>query len=419
MTKVELLSPAGNFEKLKFAIAYGADATYGGIKGFSLREGAKNFSFEELKEAIDYSHEKGKKFYLALNIFIHEENFKNFKTLLNDIILTKPDGVLISDVGALYYIREKYPELSLHISTQANTLNSEAVKFYEKLGVKRVVLARELTLEEIKKIRGETSIELEVFVHGAMCIAYSGRCLLSNYFTNPVFYTHGKKPSSMKIKKVRDANLGDCSQACRWNYYVVETTRKEDFLPVEIEENFSTTIFSSKDLNLALYMKELIEAGIDSFKIEGRMKSIYYVAITTKVYRNSIDEILGGREISSLLVEELNNVSHREYTTGFFFEKNRLEPHTTFKSYERGLPFYGYLVSKIGENKYHIKTANKITIEDKIEIVTPHKNEILRDFHFLDFENGSQKKVVQPNEDFILVCNNELEDFSILRKSPT
>ncbi|MGC8766033.1 MAG: U32 family peptidase [Brevinematia bacterium] len=414
--KIELLSPAGGFDKLRFAIAYGADALYGGVKGFSLREGAKNFSIEELYEALSYCHTHGKKFYLTANVFLHEGHFEAFKSFVGEISRLPLDGILISDIGALSYLREKFPEIPIHISTQANTLNSEAIKFYEKLGVKRIVLARELTLNEIKAIRDKTDIELETFVHGAMCIAYSGRCLLSNYFTNPSLYRPGKKPEAIKIERTRDANLGDCSQACRWSYYLVETTRREDFLPVEIEDNFSTTILSSKDLSLAPFMKELIEAGIDSFKIEGRMKSIYYVANTTRVYRHCIDSVIKNKPFDSSMIEELNKISHREYTTGFFFEENRLATHTTFKGYERSKVFLGYVMEVINENEYLIRAANQIKSGDRIEVISPDGNDLLKNYHILDRDNRSEKDVLQPDEECILVCENKLSQFSIFRK---
>lgn len=411
-----MLSPAGSFEKLKFAIAYGADAVYGGVKGFSLREGAKNFSLEELNEAVTYCHKNGKKFYLTANIFLHEKEFENFKAFVKEFSKIPVDGVLVSDIGVLSFLREKYPHLPIHISTQTNTLNSETIKFYEKLGVKRVVLARELTLDEIKLIRDRTSLELEVFVHGAMCIAYSGRCLLSNYFTNPSLYRPGKKPDAIKVEKTRDANLGDCSQACRWSYYLVETTRKDDFLPVEIEDNFSTTILSSKDLNLAPFINELIDAGINSFKIEGRMKSIYYVANTTRVYRHCIDAALNGIQFDTSMLDELNMVSHREYTTGFFFEENRLATHTTFKGYLRSKVFLGYVTEIKDKGKYSVRAANQIKSGDEIEVISPERNEILKNYSFFDIDDKSEKLVIQPDEEFILKCNNQLSEFSILRK---
>jgi len=416
MKKVELLSPAGGLLKMKFAFAYGADAVYGGIKNFSLREGAENFSLEELKEATDFSHSLNKKFYLATNIFLHEDELNKFKEVIKEIAHTGVDALLVSDPGALIYLRENFPEIPIHISTQANTLNSEAVRFYEKLGVKRIILARELTLDEIKRIRDKTSLELETFVHGAICIAYAGRCLLSNYFTNPSLYRPFEKPEAIKNEKTRDANRGDCAQACRWSYYIVETTRKEDFLPLEIEDNYSTTIMSSKDLNLAPLLKELIDAGIDSFKIEGRMKSIYYVANVTRVYRDCIDRIYSNLPPDNQMVEELNNVSHREYFTGFYFEENRLASHTTFKSYIRNYTFLGYIIKKIDENKYLSHSANQIKEEFEIEAINPTANQKLCNYRLLDVETLQRKEVIQPDSDFILECETKLEDFTILRK---
>ncbi len=411
---VELVSPAGNYEKMVFAFHYGADAVYGGYKNFSLREGADNFSLEELEKAINYAHEKKKKFFLTANIFFHEKDIIAFKEKIKEISKLGIDGIIVSDPGVLFFLREKYPEIPIHISTQANTLNSETARFYEKLGVKRIVLARELNLNEIKEIRDKTSLELETFVHGAFCIAYSGRCLLSNYFTNPSIYKPGKKPETMKVEKTRDANQGDCSQSCRWSYYLVETNRKDDFLPITLEENNATTILSSKDLNLAPFMKELIEAGINAFKIEGRMKSIYYVANTARVYRRIIDDVLSGKDTPLTILEELERISHREYFTGFYFEENRYA-HTTLHGYIRGATFLGYVIKLLGDRRYMVKAANQIKKNEKIEIIFPDRNEELKNYRFYDTEM-KEKQVVQPDEDFILQCDNELNEFSILRK---
>ncbi len=414
MDKVELLSPAGNFEKLKFAFAYGADAVYVGVKNFSLREGADNFSIEELIKAVDYSHRINKKVFLALNIYFHEMDIRKFKEFAPEISNIGLDGIIVSDLGIMSFFREKYPEIPIHISTQANTLNSEAVKFYEKYGIKRVVLARELTLDEIKSIRDKTTLELEAFVHGAFCVAYSGRCLLSNYFTNPSIYKPNDKPKSIKVEKTRDANRGDCAQVCRWNFYLVETNRMNDFLPIEIEENNATSILSSKDLNLAPFMRELIEAGINSFKIEGRMKSIYYIANTTRVYRRVIDDVLNNKVTPEEVFDELEKISHREYFTGFYFEQNRLA-NTTLKSYLKNSIFLGYVIKQIDNKTYLVKAANRIKQSDSIELISPEGNELLRNFSFYDKETHSKKEVIQPDEDFILECNNELKEFTILR----
>lgn len=415
MKKAELLSPAGDFTKMKFAIHYGADAVYGGIKNFSLREGATNFDFEELKNAVEYAHNKGKKFYLTLNIFFHEKDLHEFKSIVKDIIDTEVDALIVSDIGIVHYLREKYPEVPLHISTQANSLNSETVAFYEKLGIKRVVLARELTLEEIRIIREKSSIELETFVHGAMCIAYSGRCLLSNYFTNPSLYRPGKKPSAIKNEKARDANRGDCAQACRWEYYIVESTRREDALPIIVEDNLSTTILSSKDLNLAPFLDLLMDAGIDSFKIEGRMKSSYYVANVTRVYRKCIDNIVNGLPLDLNFIEELNYVSHREYTTGFYFEENKMAAHTTDKGYIRNYIFLGYIVEEIEEGKYLCKASNQINNPEELEIISPQDNIMLRKFYFTDLKCEKKLTLIQPNEEFLLLSEGKLEPLMILR----
>ena len=271
--KPELLSPAGSFEKMLFAFEYGADAVYVGAKSFSLREGAANFTVEELAAAARVAHEKGKKIYLAANVFFHDRHISEFKSFLEEIRSVPLDGILISDPGVLAYVREKYPQFPLHVSTQANTTNSLSARFYESLGVQRIVLARELSLAEIRKIREATSAELETFVHGAMCISYSGRCLLSNYLTNASVYGKGEKMGDMKKIKTRDANLGDCAQSCRWDYSLLESSRHGDPLPEEETEN-GTAILSSRDLNLASRPQEPLRAGNESFTTEGRKTSV-------------------------------------------------------------------------------------------------------------------------------------------------
>jgi putative protease len=413
---IELLSPAGSFEKMLFAFEYGADAVYAGAKSFSLREGAANFSLEELAKAVDIAHSRGKKFYLTSNVFFHNSHLKQFKDFLKELVPIPIDGLIVSDLGAITYIREKYPQIPIHVSTQANTTNSEAVRFYEKLGVFRIVLARELTLEEIKVIRDATSLELETFIHGAMCISYSGRCLLSNYFTNLSLYKKGEKIGNMKRLKTRDANLGDCAQSCRWEYYLVEATRKNDFIPI-VEEDFGTAILSSKDLNLSAHIKELIDAGVNSFKIEGRMKSAYYAGNVSRVYRYAIDCALANQAPDLERLDELNKISHREYTTGFYLGENQALAAPKTNQYLRDYIFLGYVLEVLDKNSALVQAMNQIKPGSELEIVMPgFQDFVLKNYQLFKEEQAAQ--IIQPNEQFVLKWDGpeELVKYAILRR---
>lgn len=295
--KPELLAPAGNFAKLKTALAFGADAVYLGGKRFSLRSYADNFDFDTLKEAVSVAHDARKKVYVAVNIFCKDSDFADLKDELPRLQRAGVDALIVSDPGLIAFAKESVPDLALHLSTQANTLNSHAVRFWHRQGVERVVLARELSADQVKAIKDAVpEMEIECFVHGAMCISYSGRCLLSNYLAR------------------RDANRGECVQACRWHFRVSEGDNA-----LELEEDArGTYLLNSKDLNLIDRIPALIEAGVDSFKIEGRMKSEYYVATVTEAYRRAIDAVLGGGAVPKSSVELLENVTHRPYTHAYF-----------------------------------------------------------------------------------------------------
>ena len=310
--KLELLSPAGSFEKLRFAAAYGADAVYAGAPSFSLRNKAESISLEEFSQALDFLHQRDKKLYLAANIFFHNEDLKPFEDYLAQAVPLGFDGIILSDLGMVALVCERYPDLDVHVSTQANTTNKAAARVYQQMGVKRLVLARELTLPEIREIRDAVDLELEAFVHGAMCISYSGRCLLSNYFSSEL----GKQGA------IRDANRGDCTQVCRWEFALTEQTRPGEYLPVE-QDDYGTAILSSRDLNLAGNLPDLLAAGITSFKIEGRMKSAWYVAATTRVYRHALDRARQGLPADPAVLSELDRISHRGYTTGFYYQTDR------------------------------------------------------------------------------------------------
>ena len=348
---MELLAPAGNFDKLVTAVHYGADAVYFSGKKFGLRAFAGNFDEDEIFKAMDYLHERGKKGYVTLNIVAKDEDFVGLDDYLKLLIDAKVDGLIVSDVGLIYYIRKNFPSLNVHVSTQANVNNSQSAKFFADLGCTRIVLARELSLEDIKKMHqtlGDKT-ELEAFVHGAMCISYSGRCLLSNYLTG------------------RDSNRGACVQACRWKYYIREENR-EDELPIEEDER-GTYILNSKDMCLIDHLKELEEAGIASLKIEGRMKSDYYVASVVNAYRRALD----GFSDYDVLHNELEKTSHRRYTTGFYFgaeDKEYLESSMPVQTYV----FIAKVVEDPKEGQVKVEMRNRFRVGDTLEVLSPDEN---------------------------------------------
>lgn len=301
MKPPELLAPAGNMEKLEVAIAYGADAVYLGGERFGLRVAAASFDPDKLQKAVTFAHNHGVKVYVTVNIFARNNDLSSLPEYLRQLEQMGVDAIIAADPGVIQLAGETVPGLPVHISTQANTTNWSSARFWEKQGIKRIVLARELSLKEIKQIRDKVDLELEMFIHGAMCISYSGRCLLSNYMTG------------------RDANMGDCAQACRWKYALVEEKRPGEYFPLE-EDQRGTYILSSRDLCLLHHLPRLITAGVDSFKIEGRVKSIHYVGTVTKVYRSAIDSYMADPHNYHVLEEwtrEIGKVSNREYITGF------------------------------------------------------------------------------------------------------
>ena len=300
--KPEILSPAGNPEKFRFAIDYGADAVYCALERFGMRRAADNFTKETLTSAIDYAHARGRKVYLTVNVMPHEGEFDQLPRFIAEADELKPDAYIVSDPGVMDCIKANAKNPELHLSTQASTVNAAACRFWHRQGVKRIVLARELSLAEIKSIRKSIpeDLELEAFVHGAMCVSYSGRCLLSNYFAG------------------RDANGGACAQPCRWKYYVHEEKRPEDVISAEQDE-YGTYLFSSKDLCMVEHIGALAEAGLDSLKIEGRVKSAYYTAAVTNAYRMALDDYYAGKPFNPAYRAEVESVSHREYATGYFY----------------------------------------------------------------------------------------------------
>ncbi|MFU0783410.1 MAG: 23S rRNA C2501 and tRNA U34 5'-hydroxylation protein RlhA/YrrN/YrrO, U32 peptidase family [Thermoanaerobacterium thermosaccharolyticum] len=356
---IELLSPAGDIERVKIAVNYGADAVYFGGNNYGLRASV-GFSLDEIKYAVEYIKKHNKKAYLTVNIFPHNEDLEGLPEYIYEVSKTGIDAVIISDPGVFSIIKEVAPKLEIHISTQANNVNYRSAIFWHDLGAKRIVLARELSLEEIKGIREKTpdDLELEVFVHGAMCISYSGRCLLSNYLTG------------------RDANKGECTHPCRWKYYLVEEKRPGQYMSIE-EDDRGTYIMNSKDLCMIKYIPDIIKAGATSLKIEGRNKSSYYVAVVTKAYRKAIDDYLefGDKYVfDESLLEELGKASNRDFTTGFYFGKPGAESHNYgTSSYIRNYNIVGMVLDYDEENGFAIvEQRNRFFLGDEVEIIGPH-----------------------------------------------
>ena len=362
----ELLSPAGNFEKMEAAIRYGANAVYLAGHAFGMRSAADNFSDEELAAAIAYAHERGVRVYVTVNTAPRDAEYPALTAYLRRLGELAPDALIVADIGVFSLCRELIPEMELHVSTQANCVSAADVRAWWRLGAKRVVLSRELTLEEIRAIRAAVppETELECFIHGSMCISYSGRCLLSNYLCG------------------RDANHGACAQPCRWEYKIRPTSyelieRERPDMPIPIEETAGETfIMSSRDLSMIAHVPELIDAGIASFKIEGRMKSAYYTAVVTNAYRMAIDAALRGEtQPDPLWLRELESVSHREYDTGYFFADSRKEALTCRESgYIREKAYLATVLSydpATGEAK--CVQRNKVSVGDPMELLTPGK----------------------------------------------
>ena len=403
MKKPELLAPAGNMEKLKMALLYGADAVYLGGKAFGLRAFGGNFTNEELQEAVDFAHKLGKKIYVTVNIFPHNSDIAKlpaYLTFLNEI---KVDAVLVADLGVFTLAKEYAPDVELHISTQANNTNWAAVNAWAELGASRVVLAREMSLEEVKEIREKCSVELEMFVHGAMCISYSGRCLMSNYLTG------------------RDANRGSCAQPCRWNYALVEEKRPGQYFPV-LEDERGTYIFNSKDMCLLPYLPDVIASGVDSLKIEGRMKSVHYAASVVKAYREAIDSYFAASEqfeVKKEWVEELDKVSHRAYTTGFYYgrptEKDQIYGTS---SYTQTSDFVGLVLDYDEKTDFAtVEQRNNMKVGQEIEIFQPHLagyRQILQEMY--NDEGEAIQVAPHPQQIVKIRMDRPVEPYGILRR---
>ncbi len=405
MKRVELLAPAGDLERLKMAVMYGADAVYLGGQIFGLRAAAKNFTPETMKEGVDFAHKRGVKVFLTLNIIPHNDDFEGLEDYLKQVEKIGIDGVIVSDPGTFQIVRETIPEIDIHISTQANTTNYRTINFWQQQGAKRVVLARELSFKEIREIKEKArpDVELEAFVHGAMCISYSGRCLLSNYMAN------------------RDANRGECAQPCRWNYYLVEEQRPGEYMPV-YEDEKGTYFMNSKDLSMIGHIPEMIESGIESLKIEGRMKTIYYVATIVRAYRMAIDAYYEDPENWSFQpewLEEIKKVSHREFTTGFYFEKPDEKEHIyQDKTYHRDYTFVG-LVKEYdpGKKIALIEQRNRFFKGDTVEIVGPGKEVFTMDIKEMINEEGEAIEVApHPKQLVRIPVDHPVKPYDMLRK---
>lgn len=405
MKKVELLAPAGNLEKLKMAILFGADAVYIGGQRFGLRASADNFSLEDMKEGLAFAHERDCKVYVTVNIIPHNEDLVGLPEYIEELDSLGVDAVIVSDPGIFTIVRKAAPDMEIHISTQANNTNYMSAKFWHDLGAKRIVVARELSFDEIKEMTAMTPSELDIeaFIHGAMCISYSGRCLLSNYMTG------------------RDSNKGACSHPCRWKYSLVEEKRPGEYYPV-YEDEKGTYIFNSKDLCMIEYIPQLIESGIFSFKIEGRMKSSFYVATVVSAYRKAIDAYMADPEnyrFDPEWLSELSKASHREYTTGFYFNKTTgADQIYNTSSYIREYDFVGMVLEYDKETGIaKIEQRNRMIVGDEIEVVVPKKDYFVQTIEAMKNEEGESIRTA-PHAQMIVYMpmRQEVEPFTILRR---
>lgn len=400
---IEVLSPAGNMDKLKMAIRYGADAVYCAGQSFGLRASSSNFSNEELKEAVEFVHSHGKKIYVTCNIIPHNEDLVGLEDYLKFLESIHVDAIIVADLGIFLLAKRVAPNLERHVSTQANTTNYLTTEFWKEQGATRVVVAREVSIADIKTMKEAADIEIEAFVHGAMCISYSGRCLLSNYFTT------------------RDANRGQCTQACRWKYSLVEENRPGEYYPIE-EDQHGTYIFNSKDLCLLKYIPDLVEAGVDSLKIEGRMKSVHYAATVTKVYREAVDSYLADPEhyeVKPEWIEELEKISHRPYTEGFSVEK----PDETAQNYGQSSntqthDFIGLVEGYNAEEGYaYLEQRNNFKVGDEVEFCQPHGELVHHVITKMTDEEGNEITVApHPQMKVRLYIDTPLEEYAMMRR---
>lgn len=404
MRHPELLIPASSLEVLKVAVIYGADAVYIGGEVFGLRANAKNFSLEDMKEGVKFAHERGVKVYVTVNILAHNGDLAGAREYFRELKEVGPDALIISDPGMFTIAREELPDMELHISTQANNTNYATYNFWYKQGAKRVVSARELSLNEIKEIRNNIpdDLEIETFIHGAMCISYSGRCLLSNYFTG------------------RDANQGACTHPCRWKYAVMEESRPGEYLPV-YENERGTYIFNSKDLCMIEYIPEILASGIDSLKIEGRMKTALYVATVARTYRMAIDDCKKSEEYYRSRLDfyrdEIAKCTYRQFTTGFFFGKPTNETQIyDSNTYNKNYTYLG-ITGVHTELGYRLEQRNKFSVGEEVEIMKPDGRNIKTIVKAIHDEDGNaMESAPHPKQVIYVDFGMELDEFDIIRR---
>ncbi|MBN2425055.1 MAG: tRNA 5-hydroxyuridine modification protein YegQ [Calditrichaceae bacterium] len=416
----ELLSPAGGFEKMEYALAYGADAVYAGIPRFSLRVRENDFKTEKLYEAVEYVHQRNKKIYLTMNIYPHNRKVDSFIEILDIVAQMNADGLIMADPGMIAVAREKYPQLNIHLSTQSNSINWQTVKFWKSIGLKRIILSRELSIDEIAEIKQKApDIELETFIHGAVCIAYSGRCLLSNYFAH------------------RDANQGACTNACRWQYrlyegterktddesepyeyFLEETERPGQLMPID-EDEHGTYIMNAKDLSAIHIINRLIDAGIDSLKIEGRTKSLYYLSVITGAYRKAIDAWASGQKLSNEILDEVYAVANRGYVTGFL-EKNPLENGQNYLETHAAHPTHRFvgIVRSWDKNIKQAKIAvrNRFKAGDHLQLFNPESQITFKVENIYSEAGETLEAAHGGGQDVYLPVNENPGQYALLRK---
>ena len=401
----ELLIPASSLEVLKTAVIFGADAVYIGGEAFGLRAKAKNFSMEDMKQGIQFAHEHNVRVYVTANILAHNGDLPGVEEYFKELKEIGPDALIISDPGVFMIAKRVCPEIEIHISTQANNTNYGTYRFWHELGAKRVVSARELSMKEIKEIRSNIpdDLEIETFVHGAMCISYSGRCLLSNYFTG------------------RDANQGACTHPSRWKYAVMEESRPGEYLPV-YENERGTYIFNSKDLCMIGHIPDLIDAGIDSFKIEGRMKTALYVATVARTYRKAIDDYLKDPVLYEKnmpwYLDQISNCTYRQFTTGFFYGKPDSEAQIyDSNTYVKEYTYLGIVGGSNAEGLYRIEQRNKFSVGETIEIMKPNGDNIkAKVLRIVNEEGGEQESAPHPKQVLYIDLGVPMEQYDILRR---
>ena len=403
--KLELLTPASSLEVLKIAVIYGADAVYIGGEAFGLRAKAKNFTLEEMKEGIEFAHAHDCKVYVTANILAHNYDLDGARQYFKELKQIGPDALIISDPGMFTIAKEELPDIDIHISTQANNTNYMTYQFWWKQGAKRVVSARELSLNEIKQIREHIpdEMEIETFMHGAMCISYSGRCLLSSFMAG------------------RDANRGACTHPCRWKYSIVEESRPGEYMPV-YENERGTYIFNSKDLCMIEHIPEMLNAGIDSFKIEGRMKTALYVATVARTYRLAIDEFIQDENLYKKRIpfykSEISKCTYRQYTTGFFFGKpdENTQIYDT-NTYIKEYTYLGIVGEQNAQGLYHIEQRNKFSVGETIEVMRPNGDNILVTVKRITDERGvDMESAPHPKQQLYIDLGVKLEQYDVLRR---